>query len=385
VFGKSAAASATCIEDLRVLARRRVPRAFFQYADHGSYTQATLRANRAGLDAVYLRQRVGIDTSKRDLATTIAGQPAALPLILGPVGLTGMQIGDGEILACRAAQQAGVPFCLSSMSICSVEDVAGAVSGPFWFQLYILRDRGFMRDMVARVRAAGCSAMVITMDLAMLGQRHCDLKNGMTVPPRITLANALGVAARPAWGVSILRGRRRNFGNFAGHIDAARRVTSVAKWTNDQFDKSLNWSHVEWVREHWDGPLIVKGVTEPDDARAAVAAGATAVVVSNHGGRQLDGAPPAITALPAVAEAIGSGTEVIYDSGIRTGQDVLRALALGARSCMLGRAYIYGLGAGGQAGVSRAIEIIRKELDVTMALTGLTSVRDAGPHLLAGR
>jgi L-lactate dehydrogenase (cytochrome) len=364
------------------MARRRVPRAFFQYADHGSYSQSTLRANRAGLDAVKLRQRVGIDVGKRDLATTIAGEPAALPLALAPVGLCGMLFGDGEILACRAAQAAGIPFCLSTMSICSVEDVAAAVSRPFWFQLYMMRDRGFVRDLVDRVSAAGCSALVITLDLNVLGQRHCDIKNGVTVPPRITPRNILDVAVRPPWALGILTGKRRNFGNLAGHIKGGDSVTTVAQWTATQFDPTLSWADLEWVRGVWPGKIILKGITDPDDARIAARTGATAIVVSNHGGRQLDGAPAAISALPRVADAVGSEIEIMFDSGIRSGQDVLRALALGARSCMIGRAYLYGLGAGGQPGAAKAIEIIRKELDVSMALTGTRSVTEAGPQLI---
>ena len=384
MFRNSSVKNATCIDDLRQIAQRRVPRAFFQYADHGSYSQSTLRANRTGLDAISLRQRVGVDVGSRDLSTTIAGEPASLPLVLAPVGLCGMQFGDGEILACRAAQAAGIPFCLSTMSICSVEDVAAAVSRPFWFQLYVMRDRGFVRALTERVMAAGCSALVVTLDLNMLGQRHCDIKNGMTVPPRITLGNALGVAARPAWAMSILRGKRRNFGNLAGHIEGAEKVTTVARWTATQFDPTLSWADLEWIRGIWPGKIILKGITDPEDARIAAGTGACAIVVSNHGGRQLDGAPPAISALPRIADAVGSDIEIIFDSGIRSGQDVLRALALGARSCMIGRAYLYGLGAGGQPGAARAIEIIRNELDVSMALTGTRSVRDAGPHLIVG-
>jgi L-lactate dehydrogenase (cytochrome) len=383
VLGTSSVRNATCIDDLRTLARRRVPRAFFQYADHGSYSQSTLRANRTGLDAIKLRQRVGIDVRNLDLATTIVGEPAALPLILAPVGLCGMQYGDGEILACRAAQAAGIPFCLSTMSICSIEDVAAAVGRPFWFQLYMMRDRGFVRDLAGRAIAAGCSALVVTLDLNVLGQRHCDIKNGMSVPPRITPANVLGVAARPGWALSILRGKRRNFGNLVGHIAGGDSVTTVAQWTATQFDPSLNWADLDWVRGIWPGKIILKGITDPEDARIAAGTGADAIVVSNHGGRQLDGAPSAISALPRIADAVGGEVELIFDSGIRSGQDVLRALALGARSAMIGRAYLYGLGAGGQRGAAKAIDIIRKELAVSMALTGTTSVREAGPHLIA--
>jgi L-lactate dehydrogenase (cytochrome) len=373
----------TCIEDLRAMALRRVPRAFFQYADHGSYTQSTLRANRAGLDAVRFRQRVGIDVGTRELSTIIAGEPASLPLVLAPVGLCGMQFGDGEILACRAAQAAGIPFCLSTMSICSIEDVAAAVREPFWFQLYLMRDRGFVRDLLGRVVAARCSALVITLDLNVLGQRHCDIKNGMSVPPRITLANLANVTARPAWALSILRGRRKTFGNLAGHIAGRDNLRSVAQWTAAQFDPTLNWADIEWVRALWPGRIILKGILDPEDAKIAARMGVSAIVVSNHGGRQLDGAPSAISALPAVADAVGSDIEIMFDSGIRSGQDVLRALALGARSCMIGRAYLYGLGAGGLQGVAKAIEIIRNELDVSMALTGITSVAAAGPQIIA--
>jgi L-lactate dehydrogenase (cytochrome) len=383
VFGNSSMDNVTCIEDLRERARRRVPRAFFQYADHGSYTQSTLRANRADLDAVRLRQRVGIDVGQRDLSTTIVGEPATLPLALAPIGLCGMQFGDGEILAGRAAQQAGIPFCLSTMSICSLEDVAAAVEKPFWFQLYMMRDRGFVREMIERVIAAKCSAIVITLDLNMLGQRNCDIKNGVSVPPRITARNLASIAARPAWALSVLRGKRRTFGNLVGHIPGTENLTSVALWTNAQFDPTLNWSDIEWVRGIWPGKIILKGIADPEDARIASQLGAAAIVVSNHGGRQLDGAPSAISALPAVADAVGSEIEVLFDSGIRSGQDVLRALALGARSCLIGRAFLYGLGAGGQAGVAKAIEIIRKELDVSMALTGITSVADAGRQVIA--
>jgi len=383
VSGISSVTNATCIDDLRKVALRRVPRAFFQYADHGSYSQSTLRANRTGLNSIRLRQRVGIDVGNRDLATTIVGEPAALPLILAPVGLCGMQCGDGEILACRAAQAAGIPFCLSTMSICSIEEVAAAVGQPFWFQLYMMRDRGFVRALAERAIAARCSALVVTLDLNVLGQRHCDIKNGLAVPPRITPGNVLSVAARPAWALGILRGKRRNFGNLAGHITVGDSVTTLAQWTATQFDPTLSWADLEWVRGIWPGKIILKGITDPEDARIAASTGASAIVVSNHGGRQLDGAPPAISALPRIAEAVGSDVELIFDSGIRSGQDVLRALALGARSCMIGRAYLYGLGAGGQRGAAKAIEIIRRELDVSMALTGTRSVRDAGPQLIA--
>jgi L-lactate dehydrogenase (cytochrome) len=375
----------TCIEDLRVMARRRVPRAFFQYADHGSYSQSTLRENRAGLDAVKFRQRVGVDVGTRDLSATIAGEAAALPIALAPVGLCGMQFGDGEILACLAAQAACIPFCLSTMSICSIEDVAAAAAEPFWFQLYLMRDRGFVRDLLARAAAARCSALMITLDLNVLGQRHCDIKNGMSVPPRLTARNVFDAAVRPAWSLSVLRGKRKTFGNLAGRIAGTGDLKSVAAWTSAQFDPTLNWSDVDWVRSMWPGRIILKGITDPEDAKIAAGLGVSAIVVSNHGGRQLDGAPSAIRCLPAVADAVGSEVDVMFDSGIRSGQDVLRAVALGAGSVLIGRAYLYGLGAGGQAGVTKAIEILRKELDVSMALTGITSIAAAGPSIIAER
>jgi L-lactate dehydrogenase (cytochrome) len=372
----------TCIQDLRGAARRKVPRMFFEYADRGSYAEETLRLNRADLERIKLRQRVLVDVSQRELATTIAGEAASLPIALAPIGLCGMQWGDGEILACRAAQTAGIPFCLSTMSVCSIEDVAAAVERPFWFQLYVMRDRGFVRALIERALAARCSALVLTVDLQVLGQRHCDIRNGMTVPPEIRIANLIDMAAKPGWVLSILRGRRRTFGNIAGHVRGMENVNSLAQWIAGQFDPSLSWKDVEWIRSLWPGTLVIKGLLDVEDARRAARSGAAAIIVSNHGGRQLDGAVSSISALPAIVEAVGSETEVMFDGGIRSGQDVARALALGARSCMVGRAYVYGLGAGGEQGVARAIEIIRSELDVTMALTGTTRVRDLGSHTL---
>jgi L-lactate dehydrogenase (cytochrome) len=374
----------TCIEDLRAIAERRVPRAFFQYADHGSYSESTMRANRADLEAIKLRQRVGIDVDRRTLTTTIAGEPAAFPLVLAPVGLTGMQHGDGEILACRAAQTAGIPFVLSTMSICSIEDVAAAVEKPFWFQLYMVRDRGFVRELIERARAAKCSVLMPTLDLNVLGQRHCDVKNGLTVPPEVTFANLLDVATKPAWALSVLRGKRKTFGNLAGHISGMDDVKTLAAWVSKQFDPTVTWKDVEWIRSLWPGTIVLKGILDVEDAKIAASTGVGGIVVSNHGGRQLDGAPSSISALPKIADAVGSELEILFDGGIRSGQDVLRALALGADACMIGRAYIYGLGAGGEAGVSKAIEIIRTELDVSMALTGTTSVNDAGPEIVYG-
>jgi L-lactate dehydrogenase (cytochrome) len=373
----------TCIEDLRRVARRKVPRAFFDYAEAGSYAQETLRANREDLEHIKLRQRVLVDVSQRDLTTTILGERVSLPLALAPIGLCGMMHGDGEILTCRAAQAAGIPFTLSTMSICSIEDVAQAVDKPFWFQLYVMKDRGFIRALIDRAAAAKCSALVLTLDLQVLGQRHCDIRNGMTVPPQIKLGNLIDIATKPAWALSILRGRRKTFGNLAGHVQGMENVNSLAQWTANQFDPTLNWKDVEWVRSVWPGKLILKGILDVEDARIAAKAGASALVVSNHGGRQLDGALSSIAALPKVVEAVGDQIEVMFDGGIRSGQDVLRALARGARSCMIGRSYIYGLGAGGEAGVARAIEILGKELDVTMALCGVRNVRDIDHRVIA--
>ena len=374
----------TCIEDLRELARRKVPKAFFDYADSGSYSEETLRANRADLETIKLRQRVMVDVSERSLATTIVGQKMNAPFALAPIGLCGMQHGDGEILSAQAANDAGIPFILSTMSICSIEQVAQATGRPFWFQLYVIRDRGFSQDILARAVAAKCNALVLTVDLQVLGQRHRDIRNGMTVPPEIRLKNVLDIASKPAWAFSILRSKSKNFGNLAGHVKGMEDVTSLAQWTNSQFDPALNWKDVEWIKKHWPGKLIIKGILDVEDAKTAVKLGADAVVVSNHGGRQLDGAPSSISALPAIAQAVGSDTEVLFDGGIRTGADMLRALALGARACLIGRAYVYGLGAGGRAGVSKAIEILQNELSVAMALTGTTRVADIGPQVLVG-
>ncbi|HEX4042666.1 MAG TPA: alpha-hydroxy acid oxidase [Xanthobacteraceae bacterium] len=364
----------TCIEDLRRTYHRKVPRAFVDYCESGSYAGETLRANRADLERIRLRQRILHDVSGRSTKTTILGEPAALPLVLAPVGLTGMQHGDGEILACRAAQQAGIPYTLSTMSICSIEDVAAAVSKPFWFQLYVMKDRGYIRALIERAAAAQCSALILTVDLQVIGQRHNDIHNGMTVPPEIRAKNLIDIATKPAWALGIARGKRKTFGNIAGHYPGMSNVTVLSKWIAEQFDASLNWKDVEWIKSLWPGKLILKGILDVEDARIAAKSGAAALVVSNHGGRQLDGAPSSISLLPAIADAVGSDIEVMFDGGIRSGQDVMRALALGARSCMSGRAYIYGLGAGGQAGVARAIEIVRSELDITMALTGINSI-----------
>jgi L-lactate dehydrogenase (cytochrome) len=363
--------SVASIEDLCRLAHRRVPRDFMDYYESGSYAEETLKANREALSRIRFRQRVLAGANHRDLSTTILGEASALPLIVAPIGMMGMAYRDGEVLACRAAQAAGIPFTLSTMSICSIEDVAEGVSKPFWFQLYVMRDKGFIRALVDRAKAANCSALVLTVDLQVLGQRHRDVKNGLTVPPRLNAATALRIAARPAWAISVLSGKRKTFGNLAGHVAGAEGNITLAKWTQEQFDHALSWNDVAWIKSLWPGKLIIKGILDVDDARQAAKSGASAIVVSNHGGRQLDGAPAAITELGRIADAVGDDVEVYFDSGIRSGQDVMRALALGARACMIGRAPLFGLAAAGEAGVAKAFEIIRKELDVTMALTGV--------------
>jgi L-lactate dehydrogenase (cytochrome) len=373
----------TCIEDLRQLHKRRVPKAFFDYADRGSYTEDTLRANSEDLQQIKFRQRILVDVSKRDLGTTILGEPAAMPLILAPVGLLGMQHGDGEIYACRAAQAAGIPFTQSTMSICSIEDIAAAVDKPFWFQLYVMKDRGFIKALIERAIAARCSALVLTVDLQVIGQRHQDIKNGMTVPPEWSLSKLVDFASKPAWVSGVLRGKRRTFGNLAGHLKIDQDITSLSTWINSQFDTSLNWKDIDWIRSIWPGKLILKGILDVEDAEIAAKTGAQAIVVSNHGGRQLDGAPSSIEVLPEIVDAVGSQVEVMFDGGIRTGMDVMRALALGAKSCMIGRAYAYGLGAGGQAGVTAAINVLAKELLTTMGLCGVNTIAEIDDHVLA--
>ena len=364
----------TCIEDLRQAYHRKVPRAFVDYCESGAYAEQTLRANRADLERIALRQRVLHDVSGRSTKTTILGEAASLPLILAPVGLSGMQHGDGEIHACRAAQAAGIPYTLSTMSICSIEDVAASVGQPFWFQLYVMKDRGYIRSLIERAAAAKCSALVLTVDLQVIGQRHRDIKNGMSVPPEIRISNLIDIATKPAWALGILRGKRKTFGNIAGHYPGMSNVTVLSKWIAEQFDPTLSWKDVEWIKSLWPGKLILKGILDVEDARIAAKTGAAAIVVSNHGGRQLDGAASSISMLPPIADAVGGEIEVLFDGGIRSGQDLLRALALGARAAMCGRAYIYGLGAGGEAGVARAIAIIKSELDTSMALTGVNAV-----------
>ncbi|ABQ34019.1 MULTISPECIES: alpha-hydroxy acid oxidase [Bradyrhizobium] len=373
----------TCIEDLRLLHKRRVPKAFFDYADRGSYAEETLRANRDDLQKIKFRQRILVDVSKRDLSTTILGEPSSMPLILAPVGLLGMQHGDGEIHACRAAQAAGIPFTQSTMSICSIEDIAGSVEKPFWFQLYVMKDRGFIKALVERAIAAKCTALCLTVDLQVIGQRHQDIKNGMSVPPEWSLSKLFDFATKPAWVQGVLQGKRRTFGNIAGHVKNTEDLTKLSAWTASQFDTSLNWKDVDWIRSIWPGKLIIKGIHDIEDAKLAVETGAQAMVVSNHGGRQLDGAPSSIHVLPGIADAVGDKIEIMFDGGIRSGQDVMRALALGAKSCMIGRAYAHGLGAGGQAGVAKAIDIIRNELLTTMGLCGVNTVAEIDRKVLA--
>ncbi|PHK96318.1 alpha-hydroxy-acid oxidizing enzyme [Pseudoroseomonas rhizosphaerae] len=372
----------TNIEDLRRIARRRIPRAIFDYADRGSYDEATLRANRDDLSALKLRQRVMIDVSDRSTGSTMLGKAVSMPVAIAPTGLTGLFHADGEIHGCRAAHAFGIPFTLSTMSICSIEDVAGAVDKPFWFQLYVMRDRGFARSLVERAIAARCSALVLTLDLQIQGQRHNDIKNGLAVPPRLTLRNMLDVATKPRWALEVLRGRRKTFGNLTEAPGAKEGLNTLSHWIAGQFDPSLSWKDVAWIRSLWPGKLILKGVLDVDDARIAADTGADALVVSNHGGRQLDGAPSSISVLPAIAEAVGDRIEVMFDGGIRSGQDVMKALALGARGCMIGKSWLYGLAAGGGPGVTQALEIIRKELDVSMALTGVKDIPGITPEIL---
>jgi L-lactate dehydrogenase (cytochrome) len=364
----------TCIEDLRVLAKRRVPRMFYDYADSGSWTEGTYRANQADFQNILLRQRVAVNMEGRSTASHMTGQPVSMPVALAPTGLTGMQHADGEILAARAAKAFGVPFVLSTMSICSIEDVAAHAGPGFWFQLYVMRDRDFVGRLIDRAKAAGCAALVLTLDLQIIGQRHKDIKNGLSTPPKPTLANLMNLATKPRWCLGMLRTPRRRFGNIQGHVQGVTDASNLSGWTARQFDPRLNWGDVEWIKNRWGGKLILKGIMEPEDARLAASAGADALVVSNHGGRQLDGAPSAIAALPAIVDAVGKQIEVHMDGGIRSGQDVLKARALGAHGTYIGRAFLYGLGAAGEAGVTRALQIIHKELDLSMAFCGHTRI-----------
>ncbi len=372
----------TTIEDLRQLAEKRVPRMFYDYADSGSWTEGTYRDNSDAFQRIKLRQRVAVNMENRSTATRMAGQEAKMPVCIAPVGLTGMQHADGEIHAARAAEKFGIPFTLSTMSICSIEDIAQNTSAPFWFQLYMMRDREAMARMIDRAKAARCSALVLTLDLQVIGQRHKDLKNGLTAPPRPTLKNILNLATKPRWCLGMLGTQRHTFRNLVGHVKGVSDMRSLAAWTNEQFDPRLSWADVAWVKERWGGKLILKGIMEVEDAELAAQAGADAIVVSNHGGRQLDGAPASIDALPAIVQAVGDKLEVWMDGGIRSGQDVLKAWALGARGTMIGRAMVYGLGAMGEAGVTKALQIIHKELDVTMAFCGHTNIHTVDQHIL---
>jgi len=368
--------------DLRDLARRRIPRAIFDYAEGGSYDERTLRRNTDDLDALSFRQRVMVDVSDISLATTLVGLPASMPLGIAPTGLAGFFHADGEILGARAAAAFGIPFCLSTMSICSIEDVRAATTQPFWFQQYLMRDRGFNQELIERAIAAQCSALVLTLDLQVLGERRRDPRNGLSIPPRLSLRNAFDLVTKPAWIKTVLLGKRRTFGNLAGRIGGSSGISRLSEWTASQFDASANWRDVDWVRSRWPGKLILKGVLDAEDARLALATGADAIVVSNHGGRQLDGAPSSIAVLPEVVRAIDGRCEVLFDGGIRSGQDIAKALALGARGALIGKSFLYALAAGGQAGVTRALQILREELRVTLALTGTSRIDDVGPHIL---
>jgi isopentenyl diphosphate isomerase/L-lactate dehydrogenase-like FMN-dependent dehydrogenase len=372
----------TNIEDLRVLAEKRVPRMFYDYADSGSWTEGTYRANENDFHAIQLRQRVAVNMENRSTATTMVGVPTHMPVSIAPVGLTGMQHADGEIHAAQAAKRFGIPFTLSTMSICSIEDIAQHTQAPFWFQLYMMRDRDAMARMIERCKVAQCSALVLTLDLQVIGQRHKDIKNGLSAPPRPTLRNILNLLTKPRWCMGMASTSRRSFGNLIGHVKNVSDMSSLAAWTNEQFDPRLSWPDIEWVKKQWGGKLILKGIMDAEDARLAVQSGADAIVVSNHGGRQLDGAPSSIRALPGIVAAVGSEIEVWMDGGIRSGQDVLKAWALGARGTMIGRAMVYGLGAMGEAGVTKALQIIHKELDVTMAFCGHTDIHNVNRDIL---
>lgn len=372
----------TSVEDLQALAMQRVPRMFYDYADSGSWTESTYRANQEDLRKIKLRQRVAIDIEKRSTSSTMVGQQVSMPVALAPTGLTGMQHADGEILAAKAAEKFGVPFTLSTMSICSIEDVRASTTSPFWFQLYLMRDREFVVRLIDRAKAARCSALVLTLDLQVLGQRHKDLKNGLSAPPKLTISNLINMLAKPRWCLGMLQTRRRGFGNIVGHVNGVDNMGSLSEWIAKQFDPRLSWSDVEWVKRQWGGKLILKGIMDVEDAKLAAGTGADAIIVSNHGGRQLDSAPSSIAMLPAIADAVGSKIEVHMDGGIRSGQDVLKALALGARGTYIGRAFLYGLGAQGETGVTTALSVIRNELDLTMGFCGRTYIKDINSDVL---
>ncbi|WP_076591445.1 alpha-hydroxy acid oxidase [Herminiimonas arsenitoxidans] len=372
----------TNIEDLRVLAQKRVPRMFYDYADSGSWTESTYRANSSDFAKMKFRQRVAVNMENRTLKTTMVGQEVRMPVAIAPTGLTGMQHADGEILAAKAAEKFGVPFTLSTMSICSIEDIAAHTSKPFWFQLYVMKDRAFIERLIDRAKAANCAALVLTLDLQILGQRHKDLKNGLSAPPKLTIANILNMMTKPRWCMGMLGTKRRSFGNIVGHASDVSDMSSLSAWTSQQFDLALSWKDVEWIKQRWGGKLIIKGIMDAEDARLAVESGADALIVSNHGGRQLDGALSSIAALPSIVDAVGDQIEVQMDGGIRSGQDVIKAIALGAKGVYIGRSFLYGLGAMGEEGVTRCLEIIENELDLTMAFCGLTDVKRVDKNIL---
>lgn len=375
----------TNIEDLRLVAKRKIPRAIFEYYDCGSYDEITMRANRQDLDDIRLRQRIMLDVSNRNVATSFLGQSFSMPLVLGPTGSAGLARGDGEILAARAAQEAGIPFCLSTMSICSLEDLQASLVNPFWFQLYVMRDREFTRSLIQRAQAAGCTVLVLTADVQIPAQRHRDLKNGLSIPPRLTLANCIDMLCKPAWLRSVMLGKRKSFGNLEGRVPEVHGLNSLTHWLANQFDDSVTWADVEWIRGIWPGKLILKGVLDVEDAELAVKAGVDAMVVSNHGGRQLDGASSSITVLSEVVDKVAGRAEILFDGGVRSGQDILKARALGASACLSGRAFLYGLGAYGQQGVTMAIDLLRRELDVSMGLCGVGDIEDVSKAILHGR
>lgn len=372
----------TCIEDFRRLAKRRVPRMFYDYADSGSWTEQTYRSNETDFQKLLFRQRVAVDIETRNLRTTMIGEDVAMPVALAPTGLTGMQWADGEILAARAAERFGIPFTLSTMSVCSIEDIAAHTTRPFWFQLYVMRDRDFIARLIDRAKAARCSALVLTLDLQVLGQRHKDIRNGLSTPPKPTIRNLLNLATKPRWCLNMLKTQRRTFGNIVGHAKGVGDLSSLSSWTAEQFDPSLSWEDIEWIKKRWDGKLILKGIMDPLDIPMAIDSGADALVVSNHGGRQLDGAPSSISALPDIVHAAGDKIEVLLDGGIRSGQDILRARALGAHGTMVGRAFLYALGAMGEEGVTRCLQILANELDISMAFCGRTDINDVDRSIL---
>lgn len=372
----------TCVEDLRVLAKKRVPKMFYDYADSGAWTESTYRANESDFQGIKFRQRVAVNMENRTLKTTMVGREVAMPVAIAPTGLTGMQHADGEILGARAAEKFGIPFTLSTMSICSIEDIAAHTKAPFWFQLYVMKDRDFIERLIDRAKAAQCDALVLTLDLQILGQRHKDIRNGLSAPPKLTLKNILNMMTKPRWCMGMLGTKRHGFGNIVGHAKSVSDLSSLSTWTSQQFDPALSWADVEWIKKRWGGKLILKGILDVEDANAAMNSGADAIIVSNHGGRQLDGAQSSIKGLRAIAEAVGSKIEVHMDGGIRSGQDVIKALALGAKGTYIGRSFLYGLGAMGEEGVTKALSIIRNELDITMAFCGHRDIRNVGPSIL---